>query len=333
MRLMKVIGILISLITIIISIVITIEENTLIERILFIAIALATIFTIYWIRYSITKYYKDKMKDRTVEIQEEQLKEKDEIISNLKLELSNVLEINHKYNRRLSAMERAVANLGNKLSFNEEFANEYSDVLDSLQNLSKEYKQEFDNYYILPKTNIFSVDNLLEYMKIEALKNNIEFELEINCEISEMVQKYISKNKLETLLGDHITDAIIAINSSDSASRKIKVIMGKTKEFYQIRILDTGIEFEIETLLKLGLERTTTHRDSGGTGIGFMTTFETLKECNASLVIEEYNNEKDYKKSLNIIFDGKSEYNINSYRAEKIKLQNKNNRINIKKAI
>ena len=214
MRLMKVIGILISLITIIISIVITIEENTLIERILFIAIALATIFTIYWIRYSITKYYKDKMKDRTVEIQEEQLKEKDEIISNLKLELSNVLEINHKYNRRLSAMERAVANLGNKLSFNEEFANEYSDVLDSLQNLSKEYKQEFDNYYILPKTNIFSVDNLLEYMKIEALKNNIEFELEINCEISEMVQKYISKNKLETLLGDHITDAIIAINSS-----------------------------------------------------------------------------------------------------------------------
>ena len=100
-----------------------------------------------------------------------------------------------------------------------------------------------------------------------------------------------------------------------------------------IQVLDTGIEFEIETLLKLGLERTTTHRDSGGTGIGFMTTFETLKECNASLVIEEYNNEKDYKKSLNIIFDGKSEYNINSYRAEKIKLQNKNNRINIKKAI
>ena len=214
-------------------------------------------------------------------------------------------------------MERAVANLGNKLSFNEELANEYSDVLDSLQGLSKEYKQEFDNYYVLPKTNIFSIDNLLEYMKVEAIKNNIEFKLELNCEISEMIEKHISKNKLETLLSDHISDSIIAINSSDNANRKIKVIMGKTKEFYEICILDTGIEFEIETLLKLGLERITTHKDSGGTGIGFMTTFETLKECKASLVIEEYKKE-DYTKSVNVIFDGKSEYNINSYRVEKI---------------
>ena len=269
------------------------------------------------------------MKDRTVELQSQQLKEKDEIITNLNQELSNVLEINHKYNKRLSAMEKAIGNFGDKLSFNEEFAKEYSDILDSLKDLSKEYKQEFENYNILPKTNIFSIDNILDYMKTEAIRNNIEFDLEINENINELIEKHISKNKLETLLGDHIADAITAINSSDNHSRKIKVIISKSEELYKISVLDTGIEFEIETLLKLGLERITTHRDSGGTGIGFMTTFETLKECKASLVIEEYNNEKDYTKSVNVIFDGKSEYNINSYRAEKIKLQNKDKRINI----
>lgn len=296
-------------------------KDILVDTYCTIGLVTGALFMSYWLKTSITKYYKERMKDRTVELQSEQLKEKDEIITNLNQELSNVLEINHKYNKRLCAMEKAIGNFGDKLNFNEEFAKEYSEILDSLKNLSKEYKQEFENYNILPKTNIFSLDNLLDYMKTEAIRNNIEFDLEINGNINELIEKHISKSKLETLLGDHITDAIIAINARDNSNKKIKVIMGKDKEFYKISVLDTGIEFEIETLLKLGLERITTHKDSGGTGIGFMTTFETLKECKASLVIEEYNNEKDYTKSVNVIFDGKSEYNINSYRAEKINYQ------------
>lgn len=321
MKIIKVIGTIISIIIIFISCILIKQRNQLIERIIFTLLLVISVFMFNWLKTSITKYYKERMKDRTVELQSEQLKEKDEIISNLNQELSNVLEINHKYNKRLSAMEKAIGNFGNKLSFNEEFAKEYSDILDSLKDLSKEYKQEFENYNILPKTNIFSIDNLLDYMKTEAIRNNIEFELEINQNINELIEKHISKNKLETLLGDHIADAITAINASDNSYKKIKVILGKDKEFYKISVLDTGIEFEIETLLKLGLERITTHKDSGGTGIGFMTTFETLKECKASLVIEEYNNEKDYTKSVNVIFDGKNEYNIKSYRAEKINYQ------------
>ena len=154
---------------------------------------------IYWLRRSITKHYKERMKDRTVELQTEQLKEKDEIIRNLNQELFNVLEINHKYNKRLSAMEKAIGDFGDKLSFNEEFAKEYSDILDSLNDLSEEYKQEFEKYNILPKTNIFSIDNLLDYMKTEAIRNDIEFELEINEDINDsnsyFTSDYIAGNE------------------------------------------------------------------------------------------------------------------------------------------
>ena len=89
----------------------------------------------------------------------------------------------------------------------------------------------------------------------------------------------------------------------------------------------------IQTLLKLGLELATTHKDQGGTGIGFITTFETLKETKASLVIEENHpeNDKDYTKCVSIKFDGKNEYKIISYRADKIKAEAKDNRIIIKK--
>ena len=283
---------------------------------------------IYWIKKSITKYYKEKMKERTVEIQQEQIKEKDETINNLESELANVLEINHKYNHRLSAMEKAVTKLGYKLQANEEFAEEYADILDSLNELSKEYKEEvasINKESKLHKTNIFSIDNLLEYMKLEAEKSKIGFELKVNFDINEIIDNKISKNRLETLLADHIKDAIIAINSSENKERKIKVSFDKDKE-YQIKFYDTGIEFEVETLLNLGLERTTTHKMTGGTGIGFMTTFETLKECKASLIIEEYN-KQEYTKAVIIKFDDKNEYRIHSYRVEEIKNKTQNNRI------
>lgn len=325
---LKIIGLVISIIILITYTIYFVYSNVKIGTIFFILFIIGAFLMIYWIKKSITKYYKEKMKERTVEIQQEQIKEKDETINNLESELANVLEINHKYNHRLSAMEKAVTKLGYKLQANEEFAEEYADILDSLNELSKEYKEEvasINKESKLHKTNIFSIDNLLEYMKLEAEKSKIGFELKVNFDINEIIDNKISKNRLETLLADHIKDAIIAINSSENKERKIKVSFDKDKE-YQIKFYDTGIEFEVETLLNLGLERTTTHKMTGGTGIGFMTTFETLKECKASLIIEEYN-KQEYTKAVIIKFDDKNEYRIHSYRVEEIKNKTQNNRI------
>lgn len=320
-------GVVIELAIIIISLLLSSYSRT-VSKILAIILSLGGIAMFEWIKKSITKYYKEKMKDRTVEIQQEQIKEKDKKIDDLQTELSKVLEINHKYNHRLSAMERAVIKLGNEMQANTEFAEEYGDILDSLSELSKEYKAEIESINKtnkLPKTNIFSIDNLLDYMRQEAEKSKIEFKLEIEFDIKEIIENKIPKNKLETLLTDHIRDAIIAIENSENENRKIEVKFSN-KEFYQVEFYDTGIEFEIETLLNIGLERTTTHKATGGTGIGFMTTFETLKECKASLEIEEFNN-KEYTKAVIIGFDGKNEYRIHSYRAEEIKNKIQDNRI------
>lgn len=320
-------GVTVSYIIIIISLVLGTYGRT-ISKILTIALILGGIAMFEWIKKSITEYYKEKMKDRTVEIQQEQIKEKDKKIDDLQTELSKVLEINHKYNHRLSAMERAVIKLGNEMQANTEFAEEYGDILDSLSELSKEYKAEIESINKtseLSKTNIFSIDNLLDYMRQEAEKSKIEFKLKIEFDIKEIIENKIPKNKLETLLTDHIRDAIIAIENSENENRKIEVKFSN-EEFYQVEFYDTGIEFEIETLLNIGLERTTTHKATGGTGIGFMTTFETLKECKASLEIEEFNN-KEYTKAVIIGFDGKNEYRIHSYRAEEIKNKIQDNRI------
>lgn len=325
----KVTSITISVIILSISIILGLHYNAWIETFLIIGIAVGGILMLYWIKKSITKYYKEKMKERTVEIQQEQIKQQDEKIKDLQTELADVLQINHKYSHRISAMEKAVIKLGTKLQTNEEFAEEYGDILSSIKKLSKEYKEEVASVIKetkLPKTNIFSTDNLLEYMKQEAEKDKISFELKIDFDINEILETKIPQNKLETMLADHIRDAIIAINCSENKDRRIKVVLDKEDNNYQIKFYDTGREFEIETLSKLGLKRTTTHKATGGSGIGFMTTFETLKQCKASLIIEEYSNQ-EYTKAVIIRFDNKNEYRIHSYRAEEIKNKIQDNRI------
>ena len=94
------------------------------------------------------------------------------------------------------------------------------------------------------------------------------------------------------------------------------VILGIKEECFEFCIYDSGIEFQIDTLFKLGLEKATTHSDNGGTGIGFITTFETLKLCNASLIITELPPIKNnYTKSITIRFNNKFEYIVNTYRS------------------
>ena len=244
----KIIGTTISLMIIISGVGLGIYSNMGIRTFVFLILIAGGILMIYWIKKSITKYYKEKMKERTVEIQQEQIKQQDDKIKNLQTELADVLQINHKYSHRISAMEKAVTKLGTKLQANEEFAEEYGDILSSIKKLSKEYKEEVASVIKetkLPKTNIFNIDNLLEYMKQESEKDKIDFKLNLDFDINEILETKIPQNKLETMLADHIRDAIIAINCSENKDRRIKVVLDKEDNNYQIKFYDTGIEFEI----------------------------------------------------------------------------------------
>lgn len=287
---------------------------------------------IIWIKSQITKTYKNKMRDRTIEIQKTEIDEQARVMEELKAENIKLATAIHKYNKKFSSLEFAMKN-ALKLETNTEFANELSVILEETKESSENFAKETEvNTNKLPLTNITGIDNMFKYMQEEARKKNINFDLKLNTSINPLVDNMVSKDKFETLIGDHLKDAIIAVNASKTSYKSILVTLGLVEGIYEFSVYDTGIEFEIETLLKLGEEQVTTHKDEGGSGIGFMTTFETLKECKASLVIEEYNPETtNYTKSVTIRFDGKNEYKICSYRAEKIKEQKHKRRIIIEK--
>ena len=196
---------------------------------------------------------------------------------------------------------------------NEETAEEL-EIKDRLKEISTElYKNPIEE---LTKTGITQIDDMLKYMQSECVKNNIDFNLQVSGNIYHLINNIISTEQLEILIADHVKDAIIAINHTDNVNRSILVRLGKIEDTYGLYIYDSGIEFEKETLENLGKKPSTTHKNEGGTGMGFMNTFDTLEKCNGSLIINELGkpSKENYTKIVMIKFDNKNEFKIISYK-------------------
>ena len=238
---------------------------------LFVGLSIEAICLFIWIKKKITIYYKQKLKEQTVADLQNEIKEKDNKINEILEENKAIATINHKYSSRIKALEEFSSKIVSKPELVEkmktEFGEDYTAFAEQIKKMSQEYSSEMKTKVTkentIPKTGIFGIDTLLEHMSTEATKNNISLDVKINASINYMVENIISESALETLLGDHIKDAIIAINCSNNTNRRILVVISIVDRCYEINFYDTGIEFEIDTLIKLGKEQITTHKETG----------------------------------------------------------------------
>ena len=264
------------------------------------------------IEKSLNLYYKQKLLVQELkETKEELIKSKTEI-QELEAENLSFKKKSHSLTHQQKALEYKMQQILMQTEISQE---QSAKVKSKLERIKKEIYKEQENIEN-DKTGIEEIDDMLKYMRSECNKNKIEFILKIKCNIHQMINNAISKEDLEILLADHIKNAIIAINHTNNINKTIMVKLGKENSIYKLEIYDSGIEFEQETLKKLGKIPSTTHADEGGTGMGFMNTFETLRKYKASLIIEEYGkpNKDNYTKLLSIKFDKKNEFKIQSYR-------------------
>lgn len=287
------------------------QENTTSKYgVIFIIIAIIMFITIW---KSIKLYYKKQMMEKQLAETERKLTDKENEAKKLEEENLHFSEISHSIAHRQKALNYELEKLKMKTEISDELSietqlNEINNELARKPNIK------------LDKTGIDKIDNMLEYLQSECIKNKIEFQLQINGNIFYMTNHYVTVDDLEILLADHIKDAIIAIKHTDTENKNILVKLGKINDIYGIYIYDSGIEFENETLNNLGKRPITTHKEEGGTGFGFMNTFQTLKKYKGSLEIEEIGkiSNDNFTKIIKIIFDGKNNFNINSYRKYKI---------------
>ena len=277
------------------------------------------------IQKSLQLYYKQKLQEREVEEIKEELKNRDKEIEELEKENLKLNKKNHSIAHKQKSLEYELE----QMILNNQIVNG-AHVKDKIENLSKEMQNETVSVE-LTKTHIDEIDSMLKYMQSECTKNKIDFELQVNGNIHQMVNTYIEKEDLEILIADMIKNAIIAINHSENINKSILVRLGLIDGFYSLYVYDSGIEFEINTLINLGIKPNTTHADNGGTGMGWMNTFDTLKKYRASLVIDEYGKpvKDNFTKVIKIVFDNKNAYKIESYRKNDIQEKDVNKRVSV----
>lgn len=307
-------------VTILFSFIILNNYNLILSiNLVFGFIVFATIMFIT-IQKTLTMYYKHKLLVKELEETKSELEKKNKEISELEKENLNFSKTSHSIAHKQKSLEYKL----NKLLLKTEIASEI-DIRNKVNEISE---QCFNQVPVieLSKTNIPEIDDMLSFMQSECTKNNIEFDLQLNGNIYTMINNFISKEDLEILIADHVKNAIIAINYSDNINRSILVRLGMIDGCYSLYIYDSGIEFEINTLANLGKKPSTTHSDNGGTGMGFMNTFDTLRKYQASIYINENSSPTadDFTKFIVIKFDNQNKFETHSYRAQKIKNLNTN---------
>ena len=272
----------------------------------------------FWIRSSITAHYRERMKLRNEEHYRQLLTEKEQELEKLRQSNEYLAKVVHRDNHLVQSLGAAVdayfqsgdrAFRDDLLREVKAFAEERGELLPKEQIASR----------ILPSTGNLMIDGAINGLYAKAVSRGIDCSLSVSAAADEVIGKYLSRTELQTLLCDHIKNAVIAVEAKGEENGKIYVSLSEKNGCYEIGIFASGIPFEIATLDRLGKEPATTHADSGGSGIGFMTTFRVLEKARASLMITEFENPTPFSKSVVFRFDGASAFIISSCRGEELK--------------
>jgi len=155
---------------------------------------------------------------------------------------------------------------------------------------------------ILPSTGMELLDAVFTHYYKICWEKEIEFDLIVSGN-PQAIKENISQSKLEIIVANLLDNAIISCEHSLNSGKSIVVSLNS----HELSVKDNGVEFEPETLELLGKQQVTTHADSGGSGIGFMTVFEIARSCEASVLITEAGEHK----TVAVKFDGLGEYRVN----------------------
>lgn len=313
------IGLFISILLILIASLFNnkINNNTLGIVILFSVIFIGLLLLLWWRRH-ITNIYIEKVNKRNIEILETALDEQKAKIKELKVQNEELSKIIHKDNKMIPAMNMAVEEILNCQSADEQKEKSKS-LLVQLRVMSAERKGIVTEYEVsnknLPKANISSIDASLKYLLNKANQKNIAFDLILTANIAHYL-KSVDGNDLNTLILDLGENAIIATDEMDI--RNILCVIGVENESLCISFFDSAKQFEPNVVANMGIKRITTHKKTGGSGIGLMTVFEITQKHHASFVIDECIDNDSYSKCVSVCFDGMAQYRVNTERIDVI---------------
>lgn len=288
---------------------------------LLIALFLIGLLLYCWWRFRITRDYREKLRQAELKALQNELIEKDSRIRKLEENNDALAKIIHKDNKLIPAMELAVCEYLETEATNDDIRKKGEQLASGLKTMAQDRKGTLNSYrhdeHTLPVTEVCVLDALFTYMQQRALAQNINFSLHITGNIVKMTEDVISGEDLSHLLADLLENAMIAIG--DNKVRNLSACLCHDEDNYTLEISDSGNAFDVQLFEDFGQTRHTTHKDSGGSGIGLMDIWKIKKQYCASLHIIEYApGTSTFTKKISLVFDRKNHYLIQTYRRNEI---------------
>ena len=276
-----------------------------------------------WWQKQITKSYIEKLRKLEVQSLYDELEEKERQIQKLVADNESLSRIIHKDNKLIPAMENAVINFLSTEDFhNPDKLKQYGlELTQKLQDMTQDRRGILNSYdsecHNLRLTGHVSLDAILVYMQKKADANHIIFECKHTPETIDYLLTKISEDDLTHLLSDLMENAIISMRKQGNG--RLQITFGKLQKEAYISIADSGIPFDIATLHSFGLQPHTTHKDSGGSGIGLMDIWKIKRKYRATIQIQEYEKHStNFTKRILFSFNAKNHYVIQSFRHAEI---------------
>ena len=284
-------SIFIALLLIVFSSALFIEANPKRTYLLLFAFILALGIIIWlWWQKTIQTTYINKNNSQQIDILEGKLQERD-------AELERLSKIIHKDNKLLAALELSTREILTDTS-----SEKAQSLLQELNRFSKERSETLHAYEsgheTLPETGLFSVDTMLGYLHQRALKHKIDFQLNLEGEIAGITD-VISEEDLRTIIADLGENAIIATRESEV--KNIRLSIERKTDGYALYFYDSGEPFAAEVLENFGKQRCTTHAETGGSGIGLVTTSELTAKYQGEFYITDEDITQPYTKCVVVL--------------------------------
>ena len=287
-----------------------------------IASLLSGFLLIYWWNYHITQTYRKYLKKNELDSLNLLLEERDQEITYLRNENDKLARLIHKDNKLIPALSMAIIE-----SYENDTKLDLS-ALDSDSSLHMKLKQLYEERMEilaayekerlkLPETKFHSINAVLSYMRNEALKLKITYQIMLFDDLATTIPGKITEDDFIHILSDLLTNSLNACIDTDSAF--IQIYLGIIDEISTIKIYNNGKEFSMETLQNLGLARHTTHASTGGSGIGMMDIWRLKENYKATLLIDEITDESvETYTCINILFNHKNHFIVQSDRHKEL---------------
>lgn len=290
-----------------------------VQRYALIAIHLVLAFLIYWWQAQITKTYRRNLELRELESMRTEMAELKKQMEELKAENDRLARITHRDNTLISALKNSTVKYLSTDFANPAVAEEVrNQLIENINTLSAERASLMTAHKEVSArefaTGLSLLDTLLHEMDEKALEMKITFAVHMGISLNEFIPNVVLESDLVHTVDDLLKNAFKATRSSEK--RVVQLQFYKLGKNLVIEVADSGIPFEVKSLVNMGVEKLTTYED--GSGIGLMDIWNTKETYGATYHLEECVNAAPFTKKISLTFDKKNRYSIRTLRKEEI---------------